>query len=54
VREKGERVGILESRKHMAWYLHDLRGAAIARNQVMSATTLQDIRNLFAQLSEEQ
>ena len=54
VREKGERVGILESRKHMAWYLHDLRGAAIARNQVMSATTLQDIRDLFAQLSEEQ
>ena len=53
VREKGERVGILESRKHMAWYLHDLRGAAIARNQVMSATTLQDIRDLFAQLSEE-
>ncbi|MBQ9132475.1 MAG: tRNA dihydrouridine synthase DusB [Clostridia bacterium] len=53
VREKGERVGILESRKHMAWYLHDLRGAAVARNEVMSATTLQDIRTLFARLLEE-
>lgn len=53
VREKGERVGILESRKHMAWYLHDLRGAATARNQVMSTVTIADIRELFDRLLEE-
>ncbi|MBQ2249208.1 MAG: tRNA dihydrouridine synthase DusB, partial [Clostridia bacterium] len=27
VREKGERIGLPESRKHMAWYLHGIRGA---------------------------
>ena len=53
VREKGERVGIMESRKHMAWYLHDLRGAAGARNEVMSAVTVADIQKLFARLLEE-
>lgn len=53
VREKGERVGIMESRKHMAWYLHDLRGAAGARNEVMSAVTVADIQHLFTRLLEE-
>ena len=52
-REKGERVGIMESRKHMAWYLHDLRGAAGARNEVMSAVTVADIQHLFTRLLEE-
>ena len=50
VREKGERIGIAESRKHMAWYLHGIRGAASARNAVMTATTLDGLRAIFAGL----
>lgn len=50
VHEKGERIGIAESRKHMAWYLHGIRGAATARNAVMTATTLDGLRAIFAGL----
>ena len=50
VREKGERIGLPESRKHMAWYLHGIRGAAVARNAVMTANTLDDLRAIFAGL----
>ena len=35
--DKGERQGIAEAKKHMAWYLTGLDGAARARNAVMSA-----------------
>ena len=52
VSEKGERTGIAESRKHMAWYLHGFRGGAAARNAVMSATSIADIERIFAELSE--
>lgn len=52
VREKGERIGIAESRKHMAWYLHGIRGAATARNAVMTATTLDGLRAIFASLTD--
>ena len=50
VREKGERVGVSESRKHLAWYLHGMRGAAVARNAVMQATTLNEIEQILASL----
>ncbi len=44
---KGERAGIPESRKHMAWYLTGVRGVAAARDAVMSANTLEDLRGIF-------
>ena len=50
VQEKGERVGVSESRKHLAWYLHGMRGAAIARNAVMQATTLREIEQILHSL----
>lgn len=50
VAEKGERVGISESRKHMAWYLHGMRGAAAARGDVMRAESLQDLCMIFEKL----
>ena len=50
VEEKGERVGVAESRKHLSWYLHGMRGAANARNAVMSATTLEEIEQILASL----
>ena len=36
VARKGERVGIAEARKHMAWYCKGLRGAAAARDTLIS------------------
>lgn len=54
VREKGERSGIAESRKHMAWYLREIRGAAAARNAVTSANTLEEIRAIYRELSERE
>ncbi|MBQ7336611.1 MAG: tRNA dihydrouridine synthase DusB [Clostridia bacterium] len=53
VAEKGERVGAAESRKHMAWYLHGVRGAAAARNAMMQAGTLEEIRAVFGRLESE-
>ena len=43
VEDKGERIGIAESRKHMAWYLHGMRGAAVARAAVMKVSTLDEL-----------
>ena len=50
VAQKGERVGIAESRKHMAWYLHGIRGAASARAAVMQAETLEAMIDIFEKL----
>ena len=50
VLEKGERVGVSESRKHLSWYLHGMRGAASARNEVMQATTLIEIEQILQSL----
>ena len=54
VAEKGERVGIAESRKHMAWYLHGVRGAAAARGELMRCETLGQIREIFAGLEAQE
>ena len=50
VLQKGERIGIAESRKHMAWYLYGVRGAASARAAVMQAETLGDIDLIFEKI----
>ncbi len=52
VKEKGERIGIAEARKHMAWYVHDVRGAASCRNRLMQVTSIDEIRAIFAELCE--
>jgi nifR3 family TIM-barrel protein len=52
VDERGERLGIAESRKHMAWYLHGVRGAAAARCELMQAENLEQIRQIFEALRE--
>jgi len=41
--DKGERQGMAEAKKHMAWYLTGFNGAARARNAVMRAETKEDI-----------
>ena len=52
VREKGERQGVAESRKHMAWYLHGVRGAAAARGAIMRACSLEEMHEILRLLQE--
>lgn len=52
---KGERVAVKEMRKHMAWYLKGLRGAARAKDAIMEQTTREGMAGVleeFAQSSE--
>ena len=43
IAEKGERVGVAEAKKHLAWYCHGMEGAASARSRIMQAATLDDM-----------
>lgn len=43
---KGERVGIRESRKHAAWYMKGIRGAAGFRREAGTLENLEQVRDL--------
>lgn len=43
---KGERVALLEARKHASWYMRELRGAAIFRGEAGTIATMEDLRRL--------
>lgn len=49
-RYKGERVALLEARKHAAWYLSGMRGAAQLRKQAGTLTTMEDLAQLCAEV----
>jgi len=44
---KGERIGMLEARKHACFYTKGFRGAAELRRKFIQVTTLQEIKDLF-------
>jgi len=44
---KGERVAVWEMRKHAAWYLKGLRGAARMRERINQAPALEELRGLL-------
>ncbi|MDR2771049.1 MAG: tRNA dihydrouridine synthase DusB [Clostridiales Family XIII bacterium] len=48
IAEKGERVAVLEMRKHAAWYLKGIRGSAGLRGKLNAATAARDFRRLLA------
>ena len=50
IEAKGERVGIAEGKKHIAWYLSGMNGAASARNRVMSALTFEEIKSILEEM----
>ena len=50
---KGEFIGMREARKHTAWYMKGLHGAAEYRRQASYLTTLDDIRALADRVIEE-
>ena len=43
VEAKGERIGIAEARKHLAWYTKGMRGASTVRDALMHAETLDEV-----------
>lgn len=53
-RYKGEYMGVLQSRKHMAWYLKGFKGAAGFRNEAGKVSTLEDVHKLAERILESQ
>jgi len=54
IANKGEHVGIMEMRKHTAWYLKGLKGTARLRNQINTIGTKSDMENILMEyLSSE-
>jgi tRNA-dihydrouridine synthase B len=50
VADKGEHIGVREMRKHVAWYLKGLRGAAQTRNRVMRADNVAGMKEILQSL----
>ena len=50
VADKGERIGILNARKHMAWYVKGMRGAADYKKRLYSACTLDEIMQILQEV----
>lgn len=51
---KGEKSALLEMRKHFAWYIHGLRGAAAFRTQVNTAPDFQAVFRLLDEFQARQ
>ena len=45
--DKGEHIGVLEARKHIAWYVKGIKSANTLKNRVFSATTLSEITEIL-------
>jgi tRNA-dihydrouridine synthase B len=50
--DKGERTGMREARKHVAWYLKGLRGAAHFRNKAGTLCTFDECKALVEEILE--
>ena len=50
LQEKGERVGVAEAKKHLAWYCHGMEGAAAARGRLMQATTYDEMADILREM----
>lgn len=44
---KGERTAVLEARSHAAWYIKGMRGAAMARQEIIHAVTYKELENIL-------
>lgn len=51
-KEKGETIGILEMRKHLAWYSHGMRGSPTFRNKCNLATDFSQMMELIKWLAD--
>lgn len=52
LRERGERRGGAEAKKHIAWYIKGMNGAAAARAAVMTAESPQEIIDIISALQD--
>lgn len=53
IKIKGEKVAILEMRKHAAWYLKGINGNGKARKQINSAETRDELVNILLEFVRE-
>ncbi len=53
VKEKGERTALLEMRKHAAWYMRGLRGAASFRRRCGEISTMAELEKLCFDVCKE-
>lgn len=52
IEEKGERVGVAEAKKHLAWYCRGIEGAAATRSRIMQATGYEELERIMRAFSE--
>ena len=50
ITEKGERVGVAEAKKHLAWYCHGMEGAAAARSRLMQAVSYEELAAILREM----
>lgn len=50
IEEKGERVGVAEAKKHLAWYCHGMEGAAAARGRLMQAASYDELAAILREM----
>ena len=48
--KKGEKVAVLEARRHIAWYLRGIRGANRFKTKVTNVSTLEELHRLIEEL----
>lgn len=51
---KGVRIGMREARKHAAWYIKGIRGAASFRQEIGSLSTMDELKDLAKRVIESQ
>lgn len=49
---EGERHGVIEARKHIAWYLYGIRGASVVRTKIMTANTVIQVKDILSAFAE--
>ena len=54
IKEKGERVGVAEAKKHLAWYCHGIEGAAATRSRIMQATGYEELAQVMLEFAQRQ
>lgn len=50
ISQKGERIGVAEAKKHLAWYCHGIEGAAATRHRIMQADTYEEMATILREL----
>lgn len=51
---KGVRIGMREARKHAAWYIKGIRGAASFRQEIGQLSTMDELKSLAERVIESQ